>query len=345
MRPSSAHRWVGSGCTESARHTDGRTSRAAEEGTRLHDLAARVLDKEDSFGLGDLSEDDAAIVQPYVATLEGASPLYVELHRHRDVGPYRLQGTPDAVDVGREYLTVTDLKTGWGIVSAEENWQLLCYAWMWEPAVPWIQKFRLRIVQPRPWHRDGPVREWTLTRAQLEEYGKRISAAVTGVHVSPQYAAGPGCKYCPRAATCPELRQTSLTDVDHYADGSADLPDDAIAGELAALRAAAKRIELRADALEEHAIAKIKRGANIRGLATYQEMGRLNWDVPDDKALDLIETFTGRDLTKKSAPTPTQALKAGIPGDIIEHLASRKPGKLKLTTNPQQQAQKAFGPK
>jgi len=332
VRPSSAFRWAGAGCTQSTLATDDRVSRSAAEGNRLHDLAANVI--RGDAALDDISPSDRAVIEPYTSLFTNTARgcLFVEKRVDATIGPYSFGGTPDAVAIERDAIEITDLKTGFGIVEVFENWQLLSYAMIW--AAQWTahNRFVLRIVQPRVWHSDGPVREWVVTREQVESYGRKIRQAVMQAHMGPRYvASASGCRYCPRRATCPALRSAALHDAD-AAGFDGEIPDAALRGELDTLREAQKRLALRVDALEEHVIGRIMRGEKIPGVSLHEKQGRLSWNVDDTEALNVIRILTGRDITKKSAPTPTQAIKLGIPKNVIDGLAARKPGRLEVST-------------
>lgn len=325
LRPSSAHRWAGQGCTQSTLHVDdGPRSRAAAEGTRLHNLAASVLCGDNT--IDDLTDEDRAVLTVYLQHARGAD--YVEQKVAARVGPYLLAGTPDAVRVKAGHAEIIDLKTGWGIVEVPKNWQLICYALAWADRDPTIERYTLTIVQPRPWHPEGSVRSWDVTTREItRDYAPRIADAMASAYVSPRYRTGPACKYCPAIRSCSALRDETLADADH-AGYRAQLPDDHLAAEIEALEAAASRIGLRLDALRESAIGRLRRGERIRGLTLRQDRGRLKWDVDDPAAI--IEMLTGQRPEKKVCLTPKQAIDSGVPDTVISGLASRKPGKIEL---------------
>ncbi|MBA3588502.1 DUF2800 domain-containing protein [Methylibium sp.] len=68
------------------------------------------------------------------------------------------------------------------------------------------------IVQPNAPHRDGPVRSITYAREQMQAWAERFRAAAdeTAKPDAP-LVAGPHCRYCAAAATCPALHRHAVT--------------------------------------------------------------------------------------------------------------------------------------
>jgi len=108
-------------------------------------------------------------------------------------------------------LDVTDFKYGAGIV-VEVPWnvQTMYYACgvletldLWDK----VDKVRLRIVQPRAHHFDGPVRMWTVPVADLRKWMEEV--LVPGMDralVSRDTKSGMHCRFCPvRSRACPQL--------------------------------------------------------------------------------------------------------------------------------------------
>jgi hypothetical protein len=349
-RPSTAHRWIGAGCTGSIRLSQGYPDTAgpwAEEGTRLHELAAQWLRAEFNtyeHPMPDLADEDREIIEPYVRDVLAYAwrPTYIEQEVSHVFGGHLLKGTPDAYVVTDKEIVVWDLKTGWSLVEAQENWQLICYAAMLQTHPP--KDIHLRIVQPRPYHPDGRVRSWRISGTQFLKYRYRIAKALKDVYERERLRVGPSCRYCPAIASCPAIRDVTLRDVDYT--GTSDevhLPDTEIARELAQLRAARDRMSLRVAALEETIAARIKGGTSIRGATLTERRGRLAWRYDDDEVLAALSILTGIDHAKRVPPTPQQLLKAGLSEQLIATLAARKPGKLVVDTNPADKARKAFG--
>jgi hypothetical protein len=125
----------------------------------------------------------------------------------------KLYGTGDAciVKVARKTLVTGDFKYGVGIaVDAKDNEQLMTYAIGQRHLYRHhnIKKVILVIVQPRAYHRDGPVRSHELAVEELDAFEAQLrkDAARTDDPGAPT-AAGDHCRFCPAAYRC-----TTLTD-------------------------------------------------------------------------------------------------------------------------------------
>jgi len=201
---SAADRWLGTeespGCTASVGLSLKAPKRpagaAAEEGSRLHALAERML-----RGLikpPQLEMTDREILEPL---LEIVPPSAAIEHRVdlKEIDP-ELYGTADSIWHGVEgVLHVLDLKTGYvpaGFL------QLALYAlasWRGEDVI------KLHIYQPRS---PGPALETREhTSKDMLELGARVRQAVTDVRSgNVRFAPGNRCRFCPALLTCPAVQ-------------------------------------------------------------------------------------------------------------------------------------------
>lgn len=136
-------------------------------------------------------------------------------------------GTADFVYHDRETQTleVNDYKHGRGVlVSVEENSQCMYYACgaleelgLWND----VERVKLRIHQPRGFHPDGPVREWEVSTAALEEWLWNV--LVPGMDralTSKATASGEQCRFCPaRTRACPQL----VADMEEFEEMSREI--------------------------------------------------------------------------------------------------------------------------
>jgi hypothetical protein len=218
---SSMHRWEA--CPGSVKLCEGIpniSSSYAEEGTEAHELGATWI-QTGKKPAGDAEMLDA--VEVYVkavneAVNDEASPLDELLIEHRfDLSAVHpgLFGTADCVifKAEKRLLQVMDYKHGAGIaVEVEDNSQLKYYALgaLLSLDVD-AETVELVIVQPRCFHPDGPIRKWQLSAKELREFAKVIKkAAVETEKVNAPLHAGEHCRFCPAAATCPELSKKAL---------------------------------------------------------------------------------------------------------------------------------------
>lgn len=207
----------------------------AKEGTGAHAAAAHCLQNnvetweivgQDFEGVV-VDADMMYSLDMYLATLADVRKDHsriikelVEYHISGDFHPLFF-GTVDNAIIGEEIIDVTDLKYGAGIaVDAERNPQLMYYA------VGILEKFmgptrvRLRIVQPRAFHADGPVRVWETTTEELLTWkAEKLIPAMRRAELDTTLTPGDHCRFCPAKLACPVL--TSIFGASVTADASA----------------------------------------------------------------------------------------------------------------------------
>ena len=261
-------------------------------------------------------------------------------------------GTPDyrawLPTTPRRTLFVADLKYGHGVVEAFENWQLMEYAsgatshWLLDDLTTDVL---LAVVQPRAFHREGPVREWRLPASDLRGYINRSrAAAVEALGPDPTFRTGEECLHCRGRHACTTLQRVGFRGMDEAGKRQPfDLPPAAMGLEIRMLGDAIKRLTARHSGLEEQALAQIKRGIQIPGLAIEQGVGRKQWKLPDAQVLSL-GAMMGVDLAKPAAPiTPTQAEAKGFPLDAMPELIETPRTGATLVIDDGARARRVFG--
>jgi hypothetical protein len=242
---SSAHRWTV--CTGSIKAQEGlpnESSDYASEGTALHAVSSYCLEnkqdaaewidrvfKYDDHGEAkeiELDEDQAEAVQVYLDAIrkdqaERGGKLLIETRfQLSDLNP-EFFGTSDCCAIGTDdTLRVYDAKFGRGKIvevcqpNGSPNLQLGFYALgalralarvMEALKVRWVE---LVVVQPRAWHRDGPVRRQTFFLDVIEGLGPLFVAKATEAVENPQLIPGDHCTFCKAAGTCKALRDFAL---------------------------------------------------------------------------------------------------------------------------------------
>jgi hypothetical protein len=228
-------------------------------------------------------------------------------------------GTPDFyVWLGGPNLLLYDYKFGHGVVEVFRNAQLVEYvAGAIEAAgLSDLQvRVRMKIVQPRSFHRDGPVRTWEVNAADLRaQINIQAMAAEEALGPNPRAQTGPECKNCRARHACPQLQRVAFAAMD-VSEQSAplELPPAALALEYRMVNEAIKRLEARRSGLEANALATIKRGVPVPGLAVEHGAGRERWTRSDESVIALGR-MVGIDLAKPpEAITPKQAVARGFP--------------------------------
>lgn len=117
-------------------------------------------------------------------------------------------GTGDACIVrpAEKYMDVVDYKHGEGIiVEAENNPQLLYYAFGFLLLHPSVETIRIRIVQPRTF--DEPVKTWLVKADYIKEWVKDqlVPAMQLTEMDGAELDAGSWCRFCPAKLICPMM--------------------------------------------------------------------------------------------------------------------------------------------
>lgn len=219
LSPSGSSRWLE--CTASVRKTEGMpnpSSKFAIEGTTAHNFHEDIL-------LNRYKDDCDPDMLKHVRTstdyveslLRPGTKMYVEQHVSlKEYGIEGLEGgTADVMminhnddfDATIRSAEIVDLKYGRGVVEIEGNTQLMTYA------VALILRFkltdnvpvRMTITQPRPFHKDGPVRSHTMLTGDLIKWSEQVlqPRALECVSGSPVYRPSDvACKWCLSNGNC-----------------------------------------------------------------------------------------------------------------------------------------------
>jgi len=228
---SSMHRW--GPCPGSVRLSHGvekTTSSYAEEGTKAHDVAAKILLGQslatDLIGQTDPDHED------YVSDeMLEAVEVYVNAFNEAKAGPGTkfwieekfdlshlhpgLFGTSDGIIYHEDTKTleVWDYKHGQGLgVEVENNEQLMYYGLgaLFKTKLP-VSQVKLVICQPRYPHIEGPIRSWFLSPAELIDFTAHlIERAVATEDPKAPFSPGDHCRFCPAAGICPSLQNQAL---------------------------------------------------------------------------------------------------------------------------------------
>jgi hypothetical protein len=180
-----------------------------------------------------------------IATVYGERPeIYVEQYVNPTIvsAPDEAGGFSDIIIISRaaRRIYIIDYKHGVGIVKAVvENRQLLQYGAgvlfgdMRDDLASIVDEVVLVIIQPRAFHPDGEIREWTIPVSRVAQYLAELDAQVLACErpdapLVPNYE---HCRLCPALPYCPAVEASGVkamygTDITSVREAPAsELPD------------------------------------------------------------------------------------------------------------------------
>lgn len=252
-----------------------------------------------------------------------------------------LQGTPMR-------LMLWDYKFGHRWVDAFENRQCVEYAAGLTEGLSDLDpgvEVTITIVQPRSFHRDGPVRRWRTTLAAMRALiNQQSNAAHEALGPEPRATVGPECRDCRGRHACPQLQASALQAMDtarHIVP--LELSPAAAGLELRLVREAQERLKARASGLEQQLESMIRKGGSVPFWRLAPGESRERWKVP---AAQVIATAQMLHLDVAKPPdviTPAQARAKGLDPALVELLAERPPAGMQLVEDDGSAARRVFG--
>lgn len=382
LAPSSADRWVN--CPASVQHelTHPETEPHPNtvEGEAIHEVAAKVLQdfveygrKGHSYKRSDFIDTVASngtvitsemldVAEVYVrdviqvsGQIDGLAKVNVEYRVYMPNIHKENWGTLDAsivfTDLQARNMVVSDLKTGWGVVEVAENWQLLDYAVGLindhiDRGIPVPDTVELRLVQPRPYHRDGPVRSWKLSVRELfDNYLPKLQeSAQDAFSPTPTFRTGKHCAHCKGRFDCPALIRAGYNTVEILRGVQpTKLSGEALGKHLAMLREVQDLVKALSSSLEDKALSDIQNGKPVAGWEWTRGRGSIKFTA-DKEQVFLLGDLYGVDLREVSLPTPLQAMAKGLPESVIKTVSTHVPGSVKLVPVDLRYASSIFKP-
>lgn len=264
-------------------------------------------------------------------------------------------GTPDSWFYLPQHnvLEIFDYKFGHRYIDAFENWQLInyCAGILQKIGITGVTDqslhVNLHVVQPRSYHRDGPVRTWHMLASDLRGYFNTLrNAADRAMQQNPEATANAACLDCRGRHECEAAQRDGYRTADISTRSlPVAMPAHALGLELKYLTEAFKRLEGRITGLQEQVRQRIMAGELIPFWAMNSSAGSEKWKVPPGEVAALGQVF-GKDLLTHKPVTPTQARdifkKAGFPADVIAQYSERSTS-LALEFDDGRQARKVFG--
>jgi Protein of unknown function (DUF2800) len=243
-------------------------------------------------------------------------------------------GTPDCWTIDGSDLHIWDYKFGHGFVEVVENWQLIEYAAGACQTLKCVSIYDVyfHIVQPRSYHPKGHHRIWKIDVLKLKTYFEKLRKSES-VSMSDEAYLSPSaeCTYCPARHACTALQKSSMEYVDITQQAIAhDLKPQELGFELKYLMEAAMLIDARITGLTEEALAMIRKGKLVPFFKAEQSTGREIWKQPPEEVIQLGRLFDIKLSKPQEVITPKQAIKAGIPEDIVHAYSDTPRGAVKL---------------
>jgi hypothetical protein len=278
-------------------------------------------------------------------------------------------GTPDYwkhIGGRHNILKVYDYKFGHMYVDPFENWQLLAYVaglidllelQGYSENDMWVD---MCIVQPRSYHKHGPVQYWRHPegrlfkahelRALINQAYMRVAEALKPEALN-LASVGPHCMYCDARQACGALQRAAY----HVAEfaGKAEpqeLDSRSLGVELAILRGAMEILKARETGLAQQVESTLRAGQSVINFMLEPGQSRLKWKKTAPEVFAMGDAFD-IDLRKPQEPiTPTQAIdrfatgkKAKIDPSVISQYSDRPPAAMKLAESSTSETRKVFG--
>lgn len=364
----SAFRWVP--CPGSVRleamFPEQETDPDRAEGKASHWALSELL-RDNPVALGQVADngvvltdeliDAAEVTADYVQERRGSSA--VELHIEQWADNPVAKAKPDVwfalhdPSSGRLRIVVAEHKTGHKHVEVWGNWQLTSYAWGIvqhlgiTPDADHLVTFDLVVSQPRDFHRDGPIRVWTVGLAELRPmFNELADAALESAAPDPAFMLGSWCGDCRGRWACEPLTRAGRLQFD--VAGSSlplKLPAAALGAELRRVNQALELLKARQSGLEEAATHMIRAGQRVPGWSIESTAGREKWKRPDADII-AMGAMLGLNVAKPAqAITPPQARKLGMDPEQMKRLAERTGGAMVLVEDDGRALKRAFGGK
>lgn len=277
------------------------SSQYADEGTKAHDLAEKMLRDDKNIVVSDYDKemlDHAYSYSKYVNKLqkETHGTLMIETKVSLDFIHPDMFGTLDAAIVDHfNTLHIIDFKYGQGYaVEAKNNPQLLYYAVGIAHKFSWnFETIKLHIVQPRAFHDLGPIRTWEIPTEALKLFASALSLGVKNALEKPtSYNTGSWCKWCPALSICPQAKKIALEDAKTDFNDLPVFPEPQklIAPEISSILKKADVVEMWIDAVRKHAFDLMNKGVEIEGFKLVQKRAIRKWK-DENAAKEKLETM------------------------------------------------------
>jgi hypothetical protein len=349
---------------------------SSREGTAAHWVAAEILRGKAMPELGSFTpngeivtqemQDGAELYYDHVREILESSDQILQdklseyIHIEEEIGVISIhpncKGTPDcwAYILNSGEIHVWDYKFGHTPVDPMDNWQLIEYA---AGIIEYLKQKRnintqtmsfnsihFHIVQPRDYRSANKIKTWVVSIDELLPYFDTLrKAEAAAMQPNALCLPSPECNYCTARHACPALSQTALTVADAALQ---NLPDDLneqqLGSELRYLEYAQQRLNARITGVKEQILIHLRSGKRIPFYQLDTGRPRERWTKSADRIAKLGDLF-GINLRRiPDVVTPQQAIKAGLPEEVVKVNSERPTGEFKVVPINMQKIKKLF---
>lgn len=325
---------------------------AAEEGTAAHEVLEDMLTPDsvstetakNGVAITDEMRSHAAEAVNYVESLRLSDAGTVMAERKLVLklpNTPEIHGTADVIVLPPDGKTVhvIDYKYGYTHVPADSP-QLKIYGVAARQAFQ-RETVYLHVIQPRD-YTANPIRTHHFTPIEQNDFCAEVEMAMR-LAASRQPVAVPGshCNRCPGRGQCAAVRDWSMAE--EHAGSDAQLTPEAVAFELHLARRQAELAAARVKGLEDEAAHVLRTGGLVPGWSMQSKPGRETW-TGEAEVLALAEGFGLLDtVSERRLITPNQAIKAGLPAELVRMHTTRPQGEAKLVPTGETLAARIFG--
>ena len=326
---------------------------AAEEGTAAHWVKEQLREGV-ILSPGDLAPNGVAVdedmiyyggqANAYIDKYAGGGQVFTERKLTVKLPGFEIHGTTDdlatvAIDADRR-LHIFDYKYGHVHVPADAG-QVKLYGVGARQEFQ-IEKITLHIIQPRDYG-SKPTRQYDFTPAAQNEFCDEVIRALKVAHVSKPYAlAGSHCRNCPgRGAHCSENWDAAISSIEELVR-PIDSSPEALGKMVELMTVGLDVVTAALKGLQDEAQHVINGGGLVPGWSLERKPGREQWN-DEQPVLQLSEAFGLLDsVSQRKLITPNQAIKAGLPAELVRMHTSRPMGEPKLVRTGETLAARVF---
>lgn len=327
-----------------------------EDGTACHWLAKELYDgirhaidelSPNNRLLTDEMFEACGVYHGVLASWPNVSPV-LEQSLSFDFIYRGMTGTPDAFAYNPSINTVfiADLKFGFVSVEVWKNLQLILYA---AAVIRHLDiakrnpRIVLTIVQPRDFNRDGDVRTWETSWAEIAPIVEWLrECAHRAMGPNPTTKSGPQCMNCPGRHACKSAQQSAMMGVEFvYGYAPHDLSVEALGAEAARLYDAQQRLDARLTGLHMQIENLLSRGVSVP-FHEMRESRTRRYITPEGlERLKALGPFLGVSATVEKTKG-IRELEACFPKELIAMYSRRPKGALKVGRVNPKEAERKF---